>query len=445
MKLIWKTIGLVYFFSVFLFTLNLKASQSSLGGLEGAEKTKEWFVSGDSTNEDRRDHLLDQFNKTNAGQNFQLQKWGKAFFYHGPVETAYINYLKSLREEEDVQILIPAFGRGKLVADTLSTHKTARVLANEIERANFTPLKETLDEFFPDTDRVHNLLGDIELILKDIPEHSITAVYIGHLFHFFSPEKIRRCMKEIWRVLKPEGRVFLVWLGSAREPYPLSSNNYVKNYEREKEFLTELGLKHPSFLLSETLSEAMKNPYLRDRPIFPYNNSNINGMFKAVGGNEAFDLLSSGEHFGICASLPTRYGLIKLGDYRFEELNKESRITRKDYPLTNYLILSPKSLESAGKFLEEEVLSPEEESAFYFEREKQINEAIQNHSCVQCEKLFSKKSELKKCIGCHSVKYCSKECQTADWKKSHKPQCQKLNEERIARLKKAQAASSTPF
>jgi SAM-dependent methyltransferase len=442
MKLIWKTIGLVYFFSVFFFTLNLKASQSPLDGSEGAEKTKEWFVSGDSTDKERQDHLVEQFCKTNAGQVFQLSKWGKAFFYHGPVETAYIEYLKSL-PEEDVQIFIPAFGRGKLIADTLSTHKTAMVFANEIQEENFIPLQKTLDEFFPGTDRVKNLLGDIELILEDISDHSINAVYIGHLFHFFSPEKIRRCMKEIWRVLKPEGRVFLVWLGSAREPYPLPSNDFVKNYEREREFLTKLDLKNPSFLFSETLSRAMKNPYLNDRPIFPYNNSNIDEMLNAVGGSEAFDLLASGEHFGICASLQTRSGLIKLGDYRFEELNKESRITRKDYSLTNYLILSPKSPESAEKFLEEKVLSPEEELAFYVEREMKIKEEIENHSCVQCKKLFPDKSNLKICTGCYSVKYCSRECQTADWKKRHKPQCKELNNKRMAREAAAQAASST--
>ena len=373
-----------------------------------------------------------------GGQNFLLPEWGSAFFYHGPVEDAYIRYLKSLPEEEDVRILIPACGRGRLVLDTLATHTKARVFANEILEANFHPLQTTLAEFFPGTDRVENLFGDIELRLKNIDDHSINAVYIGHLFHFFSPEKIRRCMKEIWRVLKPEGRVFLVWLGSARKPYQMSSNSTVKNYEREKQFLTNLGLKNPSFLFSETLSKAMQNPYLSTRPVFPYNNSNIHEMLTAVG--EAFDHTESGEHFGIGAGISLYGRILNLGDYRFEALNEISKVKRSNYTLTNYLILRPKSLESAQKFLEEEVLNPEEESAFYIAREEQIKENIGKHSCDQCKKLFSNIKELMRCRACSGVKYSSRACQKDDWP-NHKAQC-KIRKDQLKKAK-AQAASST--
>jgi NADH pyrophosphatase NudC (nudix superfamily) len=31
--------------------------------------------------------------------------------------------------------------------------------------------------------------------------------------------------------------------------------------------------------------------------------------------------------------------------------------------------------------------------------------------------------KLKECSGCHNVRYCGKECQTADWKQGHKKCC----------------------
>lgn len=40
----------------------------------------------------------------------------------------------------------------------------------------------------------------------------------------------------------------------------------------------------------------------------------------------------------------------------------------------------------------------------------------------RCQKCNSQASSLKHCSGCHSVRYCSKDCQRKDWK-SHRPNC----------------------
>jgi len=42
-------------------------------------------------------------------------------------------------------------------------------------------------------------------------------------------------------------------------------------------------------------------------------------------------------------------------------------------------------------------------------------------SCANCGVMYL--NPLRKCSRCHTVRYCSKECQTADWKNGHKSIC----------------------
>lgn len=65
----------------------------------------------------------------------------------------------------------------------------------------------------------------------------------------------------------------------------------------------------------------------------------------------------------------------------------------------------------------------------------EILEYIHNQSewidcscCFWCEKTKLTAERLFLCTGCMSVSYCSKECQTHDWKAFHKPECRQLSE-----------------
>lgn len=52
---------------------------------------------------------------------------------------------------------------------------------------------------------------------------------------------------------------------------------------------------------------------------------------------------------------------------------------------------------------------------------------------MTCDFCSTKSNQLKKCSGCKDVSYCSKECQTRDWRLGHKKECQKIgNKERQA-------------
>ena len=57
------------------------------------------------------------------------------------------------------------------------------------------------------------------------------------------------------------------------------------------------------------------------------------------------------------------------------------------------------------------------------ERETAESNAARHGICFGCEETVGRK-HLKKCAGCNRVAYCSRECQTADWK-AHKPCCER--------------------
>jgi hypothetical protein len=48
-------------------------------------------------------------------------------------------------------------------------------------------------------------------------------------------------------------------------------------------------------------------------------------------------------------------------------------------------------------------------------------------SCISCKAFASPDIQLQHCAACQSAWYCSKDCQTEDWKKQHKKICQFLS------------------
>lgn len=49
-----------------------------------------------------------------------------------------------------------------------------------------------------------------------------------------------------------------------------------------------------------------------------------------------------------------------------------------------------------------------------------------NYGCAECF-IKLEKNEIKRCSNCHTVVYCSKECQKKHWKEDHKDKCKLLS------------------
>ena len=52
---------------------------------------------------------------------------------------------------------------------------------------------------------------------------------------------------------------------------------------------------------------------------------------------------------------------------------------------------------------------------------------VQPPGCIKC----GSKEHLRECSRCHGIRYCSKDCQAADWS-VHKPACTKEETERLS-------------
>jgi ubiquinone/menaquinone biosynthesis C-methylase UbiE len=92
---------------------------------------------------------------------------------------------------------------------------TTKLVANEFPKAKFI-----LNEFdgellsradaYLETYNHEKKVGDIEEIIKTIPDNSIDAVYTAWVIHNFPPQKRETIFSEIARVLKTNG-VLLLW------------------------------------------------------------------------------------------------------------------------------------------------------------------------------------------------------------------------------------------
>lgn len=416
MKVLFKFI--LFLFS-FLLNFYLLASSAPEG----------WFVAGANSADSRRMHLAQQYMAEGRIGTTSLVKYGKAFAYDGPADNAYIQFLKERSQQENLRVLIPAFGVGRTVLDTLATHPTAVVLANEIQESGFQTLHLNLNKYSFDLSRVKNLRGDIETTLDEIEAKSLDAVYIANLFHFFSPEKIRRCLLKIRNCLKENGRAFIIWRGSSVIPYKIPLKASTKSFQMEKKFQEDRDIQHPFYMQGQVVSQIVRNPYVVEtygRVIFPYNNANWEEMFASTCTG-SFECESSGQGFIICAATkcPHTQRIIPLGDYKVEaflEDEEPSFPNYKAYPILCHLILKPLSDEACE---EARCLSQEEEKAFYKNRKEDILLKALDLQCAHCLCIHPLEAVLTPCPECESLSYCSEACRKAD-NKEHKKHCERL-------------------
>merc|ERR1712098_742403 len=112
---------------------------------------------------------------------------------------------------------------------------------------------------------------------------------------------------------------------------------------------------------------------------------------------------------------------------RARQLLRSTRLEEEDVELIQSI--SQKLLESPqGNFFFKLISELPEEEMFKLvaKHPREIKHWIESVRallrCANCEKLEKSLKEFKKCLGCNSVYYCSKDCQRAHWP-SHKNIC----------------------
>lgn len=128
--------------------------------------------------------------------------FGKVFPFHDELQAAIPEALeKHLISEGGVQHFLD-IGAGygfttKLVAEKFPN---AHFILNEFDENLLSQSDEYLKDF-----SIEKRLGDIEEVIKTIPDRTLDAVYTAWVIHNFPPQKRSLIYKEIARVLKPNG------------------------------------------------------------------------------------------------------------------------------------------------------------------------------------------------------------------------------------------------
>lgn len=77
---------------------------------------------------------------------------------------------------------------------------------------------------------LHIFYGSFPESYKEFPNEHFDAVLLNRVIHFYSPDEVRRTFKEIHRVLKPGGEVFIV----AVTPYVTRFSAFIPLYKQRK-------------------------------------------------------------------------------------------------------------------------------------------------------------------------------------------------------------------
>jgi hypothetical protein len=144
-----------------------------------------------------------------------------------------------------------------------------------------------------------------------------------------------------------------------------------------------------------------------------------------------FTFIGAGEDSNIYSSdLNSQSAQGKFLDLIFEALDpvqlalkKQLEEAHKQYfqkPELQESVLTSKEVDRSGLFITKQTSAD--------------REGASTPSCAHCNRT----KDLKTCLGCRAVSYCSTECQKADWRSGHKAACKKAQ----AAAKEAQAAEA---
>lgn len=376
-----------------------------------SSEAKSWFVMGQHTDREKQTHLFQSWQEA-GGKNlygihtYQLPKFGRSFSYDGAIEGEFQHELAQ-RSDDELTILIPAFGSGRSVLDTLTGHATATVIANEIQEQGYLQLKELAKTYHVDLSRVKKLSGDILKKLDTLESQSVDLVYATNLIHFFTPQQVESFLTQLKRVIKADGKIFISWRGfpDSDPTVDVKMSKGTKEKFAQVKFLEALELPYPRFIRENDFgpSEWGLNYYHAK-------NSDI----ILHGARTGFNCISNAvsELTSVTLQNMDRQVIANLGEYKHVKVSALHAL--RYMPVSNHVVLQ----------VNEDFDSEEHDAIIDYEdmieaRTLKINQnKCHNDGCLSVAK--------SKCGRCKSVRYCSRECQLKSWG-THKKVCKKPN------------------
>lgn len=346
-----------------------------------------------------------------------LPSFGSSFAYHGPVEDVFCQYLTE-RAHEEITIFLPAFGHGRSLLDVLTLNKNARskIIANDIQEDLQNGVEKLREKYSLMDNRVSYHMGNIFNVIENIDAESVDAFFCPNLIHFFNPFQIQKLFVELYRIMKPEGRIFLSWKGmSNKKSWSKSSSNY--DLELISKGLEKSKISFPRYIEKEDLTPIADVIY----PYFFATTSDVADL-----GQGIFTIEAQGESSPVNTQVKFVPPLI-LGEYKYEKV-EDFELDAQSF--VNHVILKKSLDEKKIKLpkIRDEIFVGE----FFKKRRQEIHQFLKNKeekkieedskACSFCFK--SSTTSLDLCGGCKLVRYCNKECQKKAWPE-HKKTCKK--------------------
>ena len=287
---VWKPMGLMN--NDERRELLIKEFQNNFAQNSNSERVIELFK-----NKMISENEMNKFLLTPGIHTVLLPDFGRSFSFDGNIDIVFCNYLQD-KINEDLTLLMPAFGVGRSIMDIISINPNAKIIANDLQDTR-EYVNKLLNDYNYSNEKISYLIGDILNVIENIENDSVDAIYVPNLIHFLSPFKVRNLLCEFNRILKPRGKIFICWKNMLSQEFKNLSDNLVKNE-----------IPYPRYI-DEKYSYSIS-----DDIILPYNDLSIEDMQK-----HAEKALFSINEFGIeyPVAIAINNGLIKFGEYKFEK------------------------------------------------------------------------------------------------------------------------------
>lgn len=398
---------------------------TTLYSADSAQAMQEWKVLADLSTAERVSFMSPMATGSLIRQLRQEEPWledlyvtnsfmgqyGLNFSYLGRIEGEYLKFLQSsdVDNGEPKTVFIPGCGIGRAILDGLKKTKHYQFIANDLSKDAGDTLGKAIKRWFPeDQKRVTIDNGDALVLLPTLPDSSVDVVFCANLIHFFNPDQLDRFFQECQRVLKPKGRIYLLWNGFDSSCMKNPDQNFQVYINLMRKF-EAAGVEYPTYIDGTLFCKKLEKELTF---IGEYTRNYI----------QKHEVIGLAKNLGLSEVYYQRYSYKKISSDVYK--NHPTRGTRRDIFICGDYNLESAIINDALILEKNQETLPLATSSYGNNFTNGTWKAhVESHLCDECND-FEK--NIKKCSRCKVAKYCGKECQTKAWP-LHKNSCDKKN------------------